>query len=135
MNVVTWEWVMIIGLIVGWLGVLTFYIIDKTTSLVTLPAIGAVISAIILLSALLFNIPLTMAQSKVEKEYTKYIETKTKYYEALLTEDQLDDYVMELEVQEYNFWYSSNKYKLQDKWHLWGTSTYAEKFDYIVKPE
>ena len=130
-NIITWEWFIIIGLIVGGLGVLTFCIIDTMTSLVTLPAVGVSISAIILLSALLFNIPLLMAQNKVEKEYAKYIETKAKYYEALLTEDPLDDYAMELEVQKYNVWYSDNKGKLENKWHLWGTSSYANKFDYI----
>lgn len=74
MNVITWEWFMIIGLIVGWLGIFIGKLIyDNSYSLETLGTVIAVISSAILLLSVILMIPLTLAQSKVEKEYNRYM--------------------------------------------------------------
>lgn len=145
MNVITWEWFMIIGLIVGWLGILTGKIIwDHSYRLETLGAVMAVISSVVLLLSVILMIPLTVAQNKVEKEYNRYIEIKTEYYEAKINylENPDDDFAKialgfaEQKVEsEWNAWYDTYKDDLNNEWHLWGTSTYAKKMDYIEVKE
>ena len=95
MNVITWEWFIIIGLIVGWLGILIGKIIyDHSYRLETLGAVMADISSVVLLLSVILMIPLTIAQNKVEKEYNRYMEIKTEYYEAKINylENPDDDF-------------------------------------------
>lgn len=133
MNIITWEWFMIIGLIVGWLGFLIGKIIyDNSYSLETLGTVIAVISSVILLLSVILMIPLTLAQSKVEKEYNKYIDLKLKYYEAIINEDEITKQYLEMtDIITYNLWYDTYKDDLNNEWHLWGTSSYAKNMDYI----
>lgn len=133
MNIITWEWFMIIGLIVGWSGFLIGKIIyDNSYSLETLGTVMAVISSVILLLSVILMIPLTLAQSKVEKEYNKYIDLKLKYYEAIINEDEITKQYLEMtDIITYNLWYDTYKDDLNNEWHLWGTSSYAKKMDYI----
>lgn len=145
MNVITWEWFIIIGLIVGWLGILIGKIIyDHSYRLETLGAVMAVISSVVLLLSVILMIPLTIAQNKVEKEYNRYMEIKTEYYEAKINylENPDDDFAKialgfaEQKVEsEWNAWYDTYKDDLNNEWHLWGTSTYAKKMDYIEVKE
>lgn len=129
--VITWEWFVIIGLIVGWLGVTIGKILYDITSYDTAGYIVAFPSAVILLASLIFSVVLSFAQDTVEDKYVTYVETKTEYYYALLTEDTQDDIIVKAKVDEYNEWYLSNKSKLDNKWTLWGTTSCATKFDYI----
>ena len=141
MNIITWEWFMIIGLVVGWLGILISKIIyDHSFALETLGTVIAVISSVSLLLAVILMIPLTLAQNKVEKEYSRYMEIKTEYYEARINylENPDDDFakialdLAEQKVEfQWNAWYDKYKDDLNNEWHLWGTSSYAKKMDYI----
>lgn len=142
MNIITWEWFMIIGLVVGWLGILISKIIyDHSFALETLGTVIAVISSVILLLSVILMIPLTLAQSKVEKEYSRYMEIKAEYYEARINylENPDDDFAkiaLDLAEQKVEFqWYDTYKDDLNNEWHLWGTSSYAKKMDYIEVTE
>lgn len=141
MNVITWEWFVVIGLIVGWLGIIVGKILyDYSYSMETAGCVVAAVCSVILLAAVIFMIPLEFAQNKVEKEYNRYMEIKIEYYEAALNaannpDDDFAQDALSLVKQkvefEWNSWYDKYKYDLNNEWHLWGTSSYAKKMDYI----
>ena len=133
MNIITWEWFIIIGLIVGWAGTIVGKFIYDCTSYDTVAFLLALPCTVILLASVVFSVILFSAQDAVKDKYVTYVETRTAYYYALLTDDTDDDIVIKAKVDEYNDWYSSNKSKLDNKWTLWGTTSYARKLDYIVE--
>ena len=68
------------------------------------------------------------------------MEIKTEYYEARINylENPDDDFakialdLAEQKVEfQWNAWYDKYKDDLNNEWHLWGTSSYAKKMDYI----
>lgn len=130
--IITWEWFVIIGFILGAVGIWIGYLISEWTTYDYLSIAIVISGLIVFLTSLILSFLLSLAQNKVEKEYHRYIEIKTQYYEALLSETPLDDaYAEGRVIFEWNKWYDENKGKLNNEWHLWGTSSYAKKMDYI----